>query len=80
MKKIALAVLTAVVFSNAQQAAAENKRTVDIVMDDVKMLARKVAWMKDSLHTLHVKLDSLASQNREILELLKNPKIKIKIH
>lgn len=95
MKKIALAVLTAAVFSNAQmsmlsymeasdasdnaraakQAAAENKRTINVVKDDVQMLARKVQWLKDSVHVLNVKLDFIEAQNKEILEILKTSKI-----
>lgn len=95
MKKIALAVLTAAVFSNAQmsmlsymeasdasdnaraakQAAAESQRAVEGVKGDVKMLARKVVLLADSLHTLHVKLDSIEAQNKEILEILKTSKI-----
>lgn len=95
MKKIALAVLTAAVFSNAQmsmlsyieasdasdnaraakQAAAESQRAVEGVKGDVKMLARKVVLLTDSLHTLHVKLDSIEAQNKEILEILKTSKI-----
>lgn len=95
MKKIALAVLTANVFSNAQmsmlsymeasdasdnaraakQAAAESQRAVEGVKGDVKMLARKVVLLTDSLHTLHVKLDSIEAQNKEILEILKTSKI-----
>lgn len=95
MKKIALAVLTATVFSNAQmsmlsymeaadasdharaakQTAAENKRAVEAVKNDVKTLARKVVLLTDSLHTLHVKLDSIEAQNKEILEILKTSKI-----
>lgn len=64
----------------AKQAAAENKRTINVVKDDVQMLARKVQWLKDSVHVLNVKLDSLAAQNRLILEILQNPKTKKKIH
>lgn len=95
MKKIALAVLIATVFSNAQmsmlsymeasdasdnaraakQAAAESQRAVEGVKGDVKMLARKVVLLTDSLHTLHVKLDSIEAQNKEILEILKTSKI-----
>ncbi len=95
MKKIALAVLTATVFSNAQmsmlsymeasdasdnaraakQAAAESQRAVEGVKGDVKTLARKVVLLTDSLHTLHVKLDSIEAQNKEILEILKTSKI-----
>lgn len=95
MKKIALAVLTATVFANAQmsmlsyieasdasdnaraakQAAAESQRAVEGVKGDVKMLARKVVLLTDSLHTLHVKLDSIEAQNKEILEILKTSKI-----
>lgn len=95
MKKIALVVLTATVFSNAQmsmlsymeasdasdnaraakQAAAESQRAVEGVKGDVKMLARKVVLLTDSLHTLHVKLDSIEAQNKEILEILKTSKI-----
>lgn len=95
MKKIALAVITATVFSNAQmsmlsymeasdasdnaraakQAAAESQRAVEGVKGDVKTLARKVVLLADSLHTLHVKLDSIEAQNKEILEILKTSKI-----
>lgn len=64
----------------AKQAAAENKRAVEDVKGDVKVLARKVQWLKDSVHVLNVKLDSLAAQNRLILEILQNPKTKKKIH
>lgn len=64
----------------AKQAAAENKRTINVVKDDVQMLTRKVQWLKDSVHVLNVKLDSLAAQNRLILEILQNPKTKKKIH
>lgn len=64
----------------AKQAAAENKRTINVVKDDVQMLARKVQWLKDSVHVINVKLDSLAAQNRLILEILQNPKTKKKIH
>lgn len=95
MKKIALAVITATVFANAQmsmlsyieasdasdnaraakQAAAESQRVVEGVKGDVKTLARKVVLLTDSLHTLHVKLDSIEAQNKEILEILKTSKI-----
>ena len=95
MKKIALAVITATVFSNAQmsmlsymeasdasdnaraakQAAAESQRAVEGVKGDVKTLTRKVVLLTDSLHTLHVKLDSIEAQNKEILEILKTSKI-----
>lgn len=91
MKKIVFAVLATAVFSNAgvytymeaseaNRTANSNKRAIEVVKEDVQTLNRKVQWMKDSIHVLNVKLDSLALQNREILELLKNSKIKIKIH
>jgi len=56
----------------ANRTATENKRSIEVVKEDVQMLNRKVKWMKDSIHTLNVKLDSLQAQNREILELLKS--------
>lgn len=59
----------------AKQAAAESQRAVEGVKGDVKMLARKVVLLTDSLHTLHVKLDSIDAQNKEILEILKTSKI-----
>ena len=59
----------------AKQAAAESQRAVEGVKGDVKMLARKVVLLTDSLHTLHVKLDSIEAQNKEILEILKTSKI-----
>ena len=95
MKKIALAVLTATVFSNAQmsmlsymeasdasdnaraakQAAAESQRAVEGVKGEVKVHSRQVQWLKDSVHVLNVKLDSIEAQNKEILEILKTSKI-----
>lgn len=64
----------------AKRAAAESQRAVEGVKGDVKVLARQVQWLKDSVHVLNVKLDSLAAQNRLILEILQNPKTKKKIH
>lgn len=64
----------------AKQAAAESQRAVEGVKGDVKVLARQVQWLKDSVHVLNVKLDYLAAQNSLILEILQNPKTKKKIH
>ena len=59
----------------AKQAAAESQRAVEGVKGDVKVLSRQVQWLKDSVHVLNVKLDSIEAQNKEILEILKTSKI-----
>ena len=76
MKKIIFILLTTVSLS---QAADQLFYTSAMVKDDVKMVLRKMEWMKDSLHTINVKLDSIAKQNKELLNILKDAKIEIKI-